>query len=152
MHRQNQNQILSNLVQELNNIGLNQDQLAKQNLAEIRSSLTLLNICIKRPFSFLGLDSGNPDRAGAECRADIVEILLKLKRLALMRYDILVNREKCGKIRQIIKKIKDREIQSAIENSLYQLELKDQIVKKEYLKLDQVMTLPALSRQPDGCH
>jgi hypothetical protein len=152
MHRQNQDKILHHLTQQLNNIGLNQDQLTKQSLAEIRSSLTMLNICIKRPFSFLGLNSGSENGAGAECRSAVVEILLKLKRLALMRYDILVNREKCGKIRQIIKEIKNRDIQSAIENSLYQLELKDQIVKREYLKLDHIMTLQALSRPPDGCH
>jgi len=143
---------LHNLAQRLNKIGLNQDQLSQQSLAEIRSSLTMLNVCIKRPFSFLGLNLSNEAKAGEECRSAIVEILLKLKRLALMRYDILVNREKCGKIRRIIKEIKDRDIQSAIENNLYQLELKDQIVKREYLKLDQFMTLQALSRQPDGCH
>ena len=56
-----------------------------------------------------------------------------------MRYDILVNREKCIKIRIIAKEINNQDIRSAIENSLYQLELKDQIVKKEYLKLDQIM-------------
>ena len=151
-HRQSRDEILHNLAQQLNKIGLNQDQLVKQSLAEIRSSLTMLNVCIKRPFSFLGLNLGSEDKAGAECRSTIVEILLKLKRLALMRYDMLVNREKCGKIRRIIKDIKDRDIQSAIENSLYQLELKDQIVKKEYLKLDQIMTWQALSRQPDSCH
>lgn len=152
IHRQNQDEILHHLAQQLSIIGLHQDQLSTQSLAEIRSSLTMLNGCIKRPLSFLGLNSGGQDSVGTEHRSVIIEILMKLKRLALMRYDILVNREKCGKIRQIIEDIKDRDIRSAIESSLYQLELKDQIVKREYLKLDQIMPGQTLSRQLDGCH
>ena len=103
------------------------------------NELNLQNASISPHFSFLNLNIGKGVRAGVEYRSKILHTLLKLKRFALMRYDILVNREKCIKIRIIAKEINNQEIRSAIENSLYQLELKDQIVKKEYLKLDQIM-------------
>lgn len=138
-NRQTRGEIFKELEFQLNDLGINEDQLSKQHLSEIRSSLTKLNACIKNPFSFLNLNIGKGVRAGVEYRQKILHTLLKLKRFALMRYDILVNREKCIKIRIIAKKINNQDIRSAIENSLYQLELKDQIVKKEYLKLDQIM-------------
>lgn len=138
-NRQKQDEIFSELEVQLHKIGLHEDQLSNQNLSEIISSLTMLNLCIKSPFSFLRLKSGDDGGTGSEVRPEIVHALVKLKRFALMRYDLLVNRKKCGQIRRIVKEIKDRDIQSAIENSLYQLELKDQIVKKEYLKLDRII-------------
>jgi len=137
--RQKQDEIFSELEVQLHKIGLHEEQLSNQNLSEIISSLTRLNLCIKSPFSFLRFKSGDGRGSGPECRPEIVHALVKLKRLALMRYDLLVNRKKCGQIRRIAKEIKDRDIQTAIENSLYQLELKDQIVKKEYLKLDRII-------------
>ncbi len=137
--RQKQNEIFSELELQLNKIGINEDQLSIQNLSEIRSSLTMLNLFIKSPASFLGLISGDGDGTDAVYRPEIIHKLIKLKRFALMRYDILVNRNKFGQIRRIVKEIKNRDIQSAIEKSLYQLELKDQIVKKEYLKFDQII-------------
>lgn len=138
-NRQTRDEIFDNLQFQLNELGVNEEHLSKQNLSEIRSSLTKLNACIKNPLSFFNLKFGNGSHAGTEYRPKILHTLLKLKRFALMRYDILVNREKCVKIRIIAKEINDQGIRSAIENSLYQLELKDQIVKKEYLKLDQIM-------------
>ena len=137
--RQKQDKILSEFEPQLHEVGLNENLLSRQSLSEIRSSLTMLNLCIKSPAYFLKLISSNGDDTDAELMPEIIHKLLKLKRFALMRYDILVNRNKCGQIRRIVKQIKNQDIQSAIENSLYQLELKDKIVKKEYLEIDQII-------------
>ena len=122
----------------MKNHGLGEKQLSKQNLSEVRTSLTLLNGCIAKPLSFLELKSGVRWSRNERLEKMIIGTLIEIKRFALIRYDVLVNQTKFSKIRKILVGMSDRAAQTAIEHSLYQLELKDQVLKKEIRKLDQM--------------
>jgi hypothetical protein len=127
---------VSDLELYLRKSGLGKDQISHQNQYQIRQSLIVLNQYIEKSDSLLNIFSRGCESADAEIRTNIMPVLLERKKIALLRYDTLINKEKFEKIRKLAKKIPDGNIRATIENSLYQLAIKDQIFKKEYLKID----------------
>ena len=136
--RSDQNKKLNDLELYLSRYGLGEDQIPNQNQHQIRQSLILLNRFIEKPDGLLNLGSSDCDRLETDIRTNIMPLLLERKKIALLRYDALINKEKFEKIRKLVKKIPDENIRTTIENSLYQLIIKDQIFKKEYLNLDKL--------------
>jgi hypothetical protein len=136
--RSDQKKKLNDLELYLSRYGLGEDQIPNQNQHQIRQSLILLNRFIEKPDGLLNLGSSDCDRPETDFRTNIMPLLLERKKIALLRYDALINKEKFEKIRKLVKKIPDENIRTTIENSLCQLIIKDQIFKKEYLNLDKL--------------
>jgi len=136
--RSKQKKNFNDLERFLCKLGLDEEQISNQNQNEIRQSLILINRYIEKPDCFLSLISGDDDKSEIDVCNTIMAVLLDRKKLALLRYDALINREKFEKIKQVAGKIADKDIRSTIEKNLCQLIVKDQIFKKEYRKLDKM--------------
>ena len=122
----------------LSRLGLGEDQISKQNQTDVRKSLILLNRCIENPDFLFKCSPPGCKAPTAEFGTNVLNLLLDRKKLALLRYDTLINKEKFEEIRRLIGKIADKKIRASIEKNLFQLAIKDQILKKEYRKIDKI--------------
>ena len=108
---------INDLEQYLGRLGLGEDQISNQTQYQIRQSLILLNRYIEKPDYLLEFISSSGDTADPGIRDNIMALLLERKKIALLRYDTLINKEQFEKIRKLAKKIPDESIRTTIENS-----------------------------------
>ena len=115
-----------------------------QNQNQIIRSLALLNQLIEKPEHLINsvLEGSESE---VKSKSQIMIILIYLKRIALFRYHYLFTKEQFENIKQATKEVHLESKKFIIEKSLYQLQIKDQILKNEFEELFQVIRLLDIS-------
>ena len=120
-------------------LGLSKNRIQKQNIYELRRTLILLSGWIDRLDKAFRFDTElKPDASSKNFDKKIVSILSDLRKSALEKYSALINKEKIQMIKTQLDFITDEKIRREIETNLLQIELKDQIILREYSKLDSI--------------
>ena len=120
-------------------LGLSKNRIQKQNIYELRRTLILLSGWIDRLDKAFRFDTElEQDASLKNFDKKIVSILSDLRKSALEKYSALINKEKIQMIKTQLDFITDEKIRREIETNLLQIELKDQIILREYSKLDSI--------------
>ena len=138
--KKNSNEIDSILCK----LGIEEEIILQQNQNQIIRSLALLNQLIEKPEHLINsvLEGSESE---VKSKSQIMIILISLKRIALFRYHYLFTKEQFENIKQATKEVHLESKKFIIEKSLYQLQIKDQILKNEFEELFQVIRLLDIS-------
>ena len=117
---------------QLRRLNLGKQQLASQNLSELRQSIHSINECIKRPLSSLNLDIDESLQGKEALLMALLPILLKRKRRVLELIDAKVTEASIIKIRSALRHMQNSHDRVKIEKPLSWLQRKNQLLKKEY--------------------
>jgi hypothetical protein len=120
---------------KLTRLGLNKKEIQKRNVHELRRCLILLAEWIAELTpDFREDDKQKLNRSSIHPNEKIVFILSEMRLSALERYSALINKQKIENIKTHLSLIADKKIRRKIETNLIQIELKDQIILREYHK------------------
>ena len=120
-------------------LGLSKKIICKKNIVQLRRILILLNEWIVMLDRALRPGVGKKHyRSSKHLNMKDVAILTDLRKSALERYSALINKQKIENIKTRLSLIADNKLRQEIETNLLQIELKDQIILREYHKLDQI--------------
>ena len=117
---------------QLRRLNLGKQQLASQNLSELRQSINRINACIQKPLSSLNIDLDELLQGKEELITAFLPVLLKRKRLVLELIDTKVTDASIIKIRSALKHMRNSHARVKIEKPLSWLQRKNQFLKKEY--------------------
>ena len=125
---------------KLSRLGLTKKKIQQKNLYELRRCLILLNEWIAELNRAFRKDAEQMlNRSSIHTNEKIVFILSDLRLSALERYSALINKQKIENIKTHLSLIADKKLRKEIETNLLQIELKDQIILREYHKSDQII-------------
>ncbi|MBT8369767.1 MAG: hypothetical protein KJO34_02320 [Deltaproteobacteria bacterium] len=117
---------------QLRRLNLGKQQLARQNLSELRQSINRINACIQKPLSSLNIDLNEFLQGKEELITAFLPVLLKRKRLVLELIDTKVTDASIIRIRSALKHMGNSHARAKIEKPLAWLQRKNQFLKKEY--------------------
>ena len=124
---------------KLTRLGLNKKEIQKKNIYELRRCIILLSGWIAElNRAFRKNAEQKLNRSSIHPNEKIVFILSDLRLSALERYSALINSQKIENIKSHLSLIADKKLRRKIETNLLQIELKDQIILREYHKTDQI--------------
>jgi hypothetical protein len=129
---------LNKIDSRLMDLGLSKDQISKQNIKELNKSLHQIDGYIAHPESFLKQNFRGIVDSETDLELNILPILLERRLFVLESYNELVSKMKIYDLRRLINGISDKNIKFSIEKILYDLQMKDSVLKKEYQKIEKL--------------
>ena len=120
----------------LRDIGLGKAHISRQTIKELNQSLRRIDGFIAEPESFMRQKFRDTAYLETNFKLHILPILLDRRRFVLDTYDELAGRMKNYDLRRLINGISDKNIKSSMEKILYDLQMKDSVLKKEYQKIE----------------
>ena len=127
---------LKKIDSRLRDLGLSKAQISLQTLKELNESVHRIDGFIAKPESFLKQKFWHTVSPETDFKLNILPILLERRMFVLETYDELVDRMKNYDLRRLINGISDKNIKSSMEKILYDLQMKDSVLKKEYQKIE----------------
>ena len=122
----------------LRDIGLGKAHISRQTIKELNQSLRRIDGFIAQPESFMKQKFRDTVYSETNFKLHILPILLDRRRFVLDTYDELAGRMKNYDLRRLINGISDKNIKSSMEKILYDLQMKDSVLKKEYQKIEKI--------------
>ena len=120
----------------LMDFGLSESQITQQTIKELNQSLRRIDGFIAQPESFMKQKFRDTVYSETNFKLHILPILLDRRRFVLDTYDELAGRMKNYDLRRLVNAISDKNIKSSMEKILYDLQMKDSVLKKEYQKIE----------------
>ena len=137
-HLRNSDQV--NIEEKLLLVNLGEQQLASQDLSELRQSFDFINECINKLFLSFDDDLDESSQRREQLKSAFLPVLLKRKRLVLQLIDTKVTDASILKIRAAMKHLQNGHVRAKIEQSLSWIDRKNQLLKKEYHSIAVVET------------
>jgi len=122
----------------LRDIGLGKAHISRQTIKELNQSLRRIDGFIAEPESFMKQKFRDTAYSETKFKLHILPILLDRRRFVLETYSELAGRMKNYDLRRLIDGISDKNIKSSMEKILYDLRMKDSVLKKEYQKIEKI--------------
>jgi hypothetical protein len=122
----------------LRDIGLDKAHISRQTIKELNQSLRRIDGFIAQPESFMKQKFRDTVYSETDFKLHILPFLLDRRRFVLDTYDELAGRMKNYDLRRLINGISDKNIKSSMEKILYDLQMKDSVLKKEYQKIEKI--------------
>jgi hypothetical protein len=124
-----------NIESLLVELGLGEEHILKQNYGQLKQSYNRINLFIERPQSFFKLQTEKKTLSKIPDCQILQKVLLIRKKHILGCFDKLITDKKLKIINQLAKKICDSQIRLAIEKILKDLQVKNDLLMKEYEKI-----------------
>jgi hypothetical protein len=128
--KRTENETCQAIEVSLRRIGLGIEQIQQKSLNGLKNAMIMLNACIRKPQSYLGVDSQNGSDE-INFGAEMMAILIARKIILLERYCGLMCHLKMQEIRKILGTMDNEAARKAIEKRLIQLVIKDRFVIDE---------------------
>ena len=130
--------ILEKTETQLMALGLGKDQISKQGLKELNKSLHRIDGYVESPDSFfIEVGADNPDTE-TNFRLAVLLVILERRMFVLDRINQVVSSSKLLNLRRLTKSISDRNVKSAIEKIINDLQRKDSVFGKEHQRLEKL--------------